>query len=226
MRIIFVRHGEPDYGRDCLTELGKRQAEACRARLAGEPIAAIYSSTNGRAAETAEYIAAPHALTVERLDFMRELGWKILEGEPLADGLPWNEADAMVARGMRVLDADWAVHEPFCRNSTTARALFAAEEFDKLLLALGYRREGGYYRVLRENTDTVAVVSHGGSSSAVIAHMLGLPFPFVLATLHPEFTSVTVLSLPNRVGALVTPTVQIMNDAGHISGIEGMRQYR
>ena len=28
MRIIFVRHGEPDYKRDCLTETGKAQAAA------------------------------------------------------------------------------------------------------------------------------------------------------------------------------------------------------
>ena len=26
MRIIFVRHGEPDYARDCLTEAGSRIA--------------------------------------------------------------------------------------------------------------------------------------------------------------------------------------------------------
>jgi hypothetical protein len=29
MRIIFVRHGEPDYVRDCLTQTGKKQAQAC-----------------------------------------------------------------------------------------------------------------------------------------------------------------------------------------------------
>ena len=28
MRIIFVRHGEPDYENDCLTETGRRQAAA------------------------------------------------------------------------------------------------------------------------------------------------------------------------------------------------------
>ena len=28
MRIIFIRHGNPDYEKDCLTELGHKQAEA------------------------------------------------------------------------------------------------------------------------------------------------------------------------------------------------------
>jgi len=33
MRIIFVRHGHPNYEKDCLTELGHRQAEAAAQRL-------------------------------------------------------------------------------------------------------------------------------------------------------------------------------------------------
>ncbi len=33
MRIIFVRHGEPNYELDCLTETGKKQAEAAARRL-------------------------------------------------------------------------------------------------------------------------------------------------------------------------------------------------
>ena len=226
MRIIFVRHGEPNYAKDCLTELGKLQAAACAERLADEPITRVYSSTNGRAAETASYIAEKHGLSVEGFDYMRELGWKMLEGEPLADGLPWHEADAMVALGMDVLDPNWAESEPLCRNSVTARALAAAEGFDALLLSLGYRREGKYYRVLAENTETIVVASHGGSGSAVLSHLLGLPFPFVLATLHPSFTAITVLELPSRVGTLVTPLVEILNDDRHTRGIEGFNQYK
>ena len=38
MRIIFIRHGAPDYARDCLTETGRIQAAAAAERLAGEGI--------------------------------------------------------------------------------------------------------------------------------------------------------------------------------------------
>ena len=41
MRIIFVRHGEPDYEHDCLTDRGLVQAEAAAARLEGEGIEEI-----------------------------------------------------------------------------------------------------------------------------------------------------------------------------------------
>ena len=49
MRIIFVRHGKPDYVHDCLTDAGKRQAAAAAERLAGEGITGIYASPCGRA---------------------------------------------------------------------------------------------------------------------------------------------------------------------------------
>ena len=57
MRIIFVRHVHPNYVNDCLTELGHKHAAAVAERLKDEGISEIYSSTCGRAYETAGYVA-------------------------------------------------------------------------------------------------------------------------------------------------------------------------
>src|SRR5579872_5203496 len=71
MRLILVRHGETAcnlediwHGWDeCdLTERGREQAAAVGARLALEPIAAVYSSDVPRALQTARAIASPHGL--------------------------------------------------------------------------------------------------------------------------------------------------------------------
>ena len=62
MRIIFVRHGEPNYALDCLTERGRIQAKAAADRLKEEGIEEIFSSPLGRAAETAAFTA--EAVTV------------------------------------------------------------------------------------------------------------------------------------------------------------------
>ena len=51
MRIVFVRHGHPNYELDCLTELGHLHAEAAAKRVADEGISEIYASTCGRAAK-------------------------------------------------------------------------------------------------------------------------------------------------------------------------------
>ncbi len=65
MRIIFVRHGEPDYALDCLTPAGRAQAEAAAERLRGEGISAVYASPMGRAAETAACTARLLGLPVQ-----------------------------------------------------------------------------------------------------------------------------------------------------------------
>ena len=54
MRLIFIRHGDPNYALDQLTELGERQAQAAAIRLENEGIHKIYASTMGRAVQTAQ----------------------------------------------------------------------------------------------------------------------------------------------------------------------------
>ena len=49
MRILIVRHGEPDYAHDTLTEKGWREAELLSERLCKEKIDDFYVSPLGRA---------------------------------------------------------------------------------------------------------------------------------------------------------------------------------
>ena len=54
MRILLIRHGDPDYENASLTEKGFREAELLAARLKDERIDAAYVSTMGRAMATAK----------------------------------------------------------------------------------------------------------------------------------------------------------------------------
>ena len=100
MRLIFVRHGEPDYENDCLTENGVIQAKSTAERLKNEDLKAIFSSPMGRAKETASYTAKNHGLEVQVLDFMHEINWgdkrqtKNLE----YDGHPWTLAYELLSK--------------------------------------------------------------------------------------------------------------------------------
>ena len=96
MRIVFVRHGEPDYERDCLTETGIRQAEQVAERLKEEGISEIWASPLGRAAQTAEISSKVLGLPVKTVDSMREISWGSTDGNPLpSNGHPWDLADLM-----------------------------------------------------------------------------------------------------------------------------------
>ena len=54
MRLIFIRHGDPDYAHDSLTDKGKREVELLTKRVsAWKNVSKIYVSSMGRAQETA-----------------------------------------------------------------------------------------------------------------------------------------------------------------------------
>ena len=54
MLLYIVRHGDPDYTTDTLTERGLVQAEAVGKRIFDSKIDRIFSSPMGRAMETAD----------------------------------------------------------------------------------------------------------------------------------------------------------------------------
>ena len=47
MRLIFIRHGDPDYVHDTLTEKGKREAELLAQRVKNWDVSKFYVSPLG-----------------------------------------------------------------------------------------------------------------------------------------------------------------------------------
>ena len=128
MNIYFVRHGHPDYKNDCLTELGHKQAQAAAERLADSKIKEVYSSTKGRAMQTAEYTAKQFGVEVVPCDFIREIGWKSIDGEPIPEnGHPWRLTDLWVSEGKSLNDENWRTKEPFCKSVIVDYAKIVSE---------------------------------------------------------------------------------------------------
>ena len=72
MLFIYIRHGEPIYDPDGLTELGKKQAEDVARYLEVEGVDKIFSSTSNRAIETALPTAKRLNKEITYLDFANE----------------------------------------------------------------------------------------------------------------------------------------------------------
>lgn len=222
MRIIFVRHGHPDYTLDCLTELGHLQAEAVAQRLKDEPIKTIYSSGKGRAIETAQHIANTVGLHLqEPLLFMNEIAWRAPEGSDVPhNGQPWAMVSEMVTNGQDLFSLNWQEEEPFCRHTKLLNLIPPmTADFDQFLTNFGLEREGNYYRVHKNNDDTIVIASHAGSSSVILSHLFNIPLPMVLKAMSPNFTAATVVDISGEEGALVSPDFEIMNDARHIADL-------
>lgn len=219
MRIVFIRHGKPDYKTDSLLPIGVTQAEAVAQRVKNCGISEIYASTMGRALQTAAPVSRELGLDIIKCDFMREVTWGNDKGLELRlDGNPWLVVADMVKNGENLDSAVWHEEEPFSENTR----LFASIDrvvrgADEWLADLGFKREGSYYRITKEaDGKTVAMVSHGGSSTVVLSHMLNIPFPRFCSFFRPYFTSLTVIELKGKVGDLCSANVITLAERYHV----------
>lgn len=222
MRLIFVRHGEPDYGNDCLTANGVEQAKCTAERLRGENIKAIYSSPMGRAVETASFTADIYGLDVKILDFMHEIDWGGSDIE--SNGHPWTLAWRFLAENKGYISGDeWSGHRYFKDNICMRYYSMISEKFDGFLESFGIVRRDGLYVQNGVQDDTIALFAHGGSGAVMFSHLLGLPFPFVLTSLVYGVCSVSAVEFVPEDGGIIIPRLSLFNDMGHLSSVRAER---
>lgn len=199
MKLLLIRHGDPDYENDSLTEKGHREAELLSERLAPMEVKAYYTSPLGRAGKTAEYTLEKAGRKAEVLDWAKEffetqiddgfggkrIAWDMLpevwtEVPEYYDRDKWTDVRIMKDAGMR--DAVGEVYGGL----------------DRLLERHGYRREGEIYRAVSPNEDTIVLFCHFGVSCVMLSHLLGVS-PMVLwhGTIAAP-TSVTTLVTEER----------------------------
>ena len=72
MKLLIIRHGDPDYSIDSLTERGKTEAALLKKRLDKIDIKKAYVSPLGRAALTCEIALGQRQIERETKDWLRE----------------------------------------------------------------------------------------------------------------------------------------------------------
>ena len=133
-------------------------ADAVTNRLDEYDIQEIYSSSCGRAFETACHIARVRKMEVQKCEFMREIKWGSINGNPTFKcGHPWNTVYDMVSKGESVINSNFESTARFSNNKLIYEIKDVASEFDKRLVTLGYIREGLYYKVSDINPNTVVM---------------------------------------------------------------------
>lgn len=162
VRILLARHGETVFnveGRwqgqsdSPLTERGKAQARELARALANEPIAAVYSSDLGRAAQTAEGIAVLHGFHVITDERLREIDTGEWTGKGRA------EIEANWPGGLH----DWAI-QPSKFVMPGGESIHAAQQ-----RVLGFFAE----RMPGHAGQTVVVISHGAVCQTIVVAAMG-----------------------------------------------------
>ena len=91
MKLLFIRHGDPDYTIDSLTEKGWKEAEFLSEKIAALDVRDFYVSPLGRAKDTASCTLKKNGRTATECKWLREFDVKIrrpdLHGEKI---IPWD----------------------------------------------------------------------------------------------------------------------------------------
>lgn len=219
MLLYIVRHGQPIYGPDTLTELGRRQADALADRFAQTGLDRIFSSPLGRARETAQPTADRLGLPMKIEHWTREIWPEMTVMHP--DGtrqfcmaLP---AENYRSAQNKVLGDDW--HTLPCLDTMEGKQAWdrVVRHSDNFLMRLGYRRESdGVYRVVRPNEEHVALFCHAGFILTWLPHLLCIPPHLFWAAFDVTHSGVTVLEFPNSESGVCTPKCLMLSDMSHI----------
>ena len=185
MKIIIIRHGDPDYSIDSLTERGRKEAELLKLRLDKMPIDAAYVSPLGRAALTAKIATAGRNVELVTKDWLREFVY-------IWDRLP-EEYNAK----KRLLDSpDWIKYVD--KEDVEERYKQVCDGLDELLKNHGYVHNGFDYDVVSPNHDNVFLFCHYGVECVILSHLLGVsPYPFFQGFCALP-TSVTIIASEER----------------------------
>jgi len=208
VRLLLIRHGQSKgnaagyiqgRGEYPLSDLGREQAHRMAQRLSEEydGIAAVYTSPQSRAVETAEILAEAVGVPLTFDDRLQEYDIGALTG------LTMEEVREQFPRlyDVWMQDPDEWLPFPHAETHESFRRR-VREVFAEIATCL-------------DGTEFVAVVSHGGTLGAYLADVVGLP----IGRRHPFYfanASLTVVDLSRR-----RPRVAQLNDTCHLADIGG-----
>lgn len=217
MKILIIRHGDPDYTIDSLTEKGRKEAELLAERMAKTDITAFYVSPLGRAQATAKYTLEKMNRTAETKPWLREFHAPVKDRETGEDRIPWDQLPADWTAFPDYYDKDmWHTVPMMNEANVIAEAKRVYEGIDEILASHGYEREGNYYRALRPNRDTIALFCHFGVECVMLGHLLGISPVVLWHGFCAAPTSVTVLTSEERREGIAYFRMNTFGDTGHL----------
>ena len=165
MKLLFIRHGDPDYTIDSLTEKGWKEAEFLSEKIAALDVRDFYVSPLGRAKDTASCTLKKNGRTATECKWLREFDVKIrrpdLHGEKI---IPWDWLPQDWTKIENFYSFDrWWDNDILREGKMKEEYDWVTQNFDKVLAEHGYVREGHYYRAEKANEDTLVFFCHFGA---------------------------------------------------------------
>jgi probable phosphoglycerate mutase len=217
MKIIFIRHGDPDYVNDHLTEKGKIEAELLANRFAKWDVKEIYSSPLQRARVTADYSVQPLKRDYKVLDWLREFYYPVIDPLTNKERIAWDLFPSYWTKIDKLYSKDeWVDADIMKSGNIKEKAEMVYDGIDEILKENGYEREGKYYRVTKPNKDTIVIFCHLGVTFVMLSHLLSISASVLWQQFFIAPSSVTILQTEEREEGIASFRVKTFGDVSHL----------
>ncbi len=174
MKILIIRHAEPDYSIDSLTPKGRVEAKLLSEKLIKLDIKDFYVSVLGRAKDTAEYTLQKLGRTAYICEWLKEFP-SIIDRPDRPDSIVWDWLpEDWTKREEAFSFADWKNISEFQNSNVFEEYTLVTTEFDKVLANHGYVRNGHFYNAVSPNEDTIVFFCHFGVECVLLSHLLNI----------------------------------------------------
>ena len=218
MIFYYVRHGDPIYVPDSLTEYGREQAKALAKRFKLYGLDEIYSSPSIRALQTAQPTCDILNKEPNLLDWTNEsLAWQdfTIEREGKRGWFFHNNEYIDKWHTKSILATD-----KYCQNELEENSLRRGMErinqkSDEFFLKLGFEhdRVKGFYRIVKSNQKRIALFAHEAFGYAFLSSVLDIPYPLVCTRFGIGHSGVTVIYFDEKNDVVFPKVLQHSNDS-------------
>ncbi|MCR5106773.1 MAG: histidine phosphatase family protein [Lachnospiraceae bacterium] len=221
MKLIFIRHGDPDYSIDSLTAQGFKEAELLAEFFfdQGQRIDECYVSSLGRAKDTASFTCNKYGIEAKELEWLKEFPSRINRPDVKDrkmicwDWLPqdWTKEDEFYS------------YENFADNDIMEEGSVGEEYrrvtglFDEFLAQHGYVHDGRIFRVTRANDDNIVIFAHFGSTCVMLSHLLHISPMVLWHGFAAAPTSVTRVVTEERRKGIASFRILSYGDISHLN---------
>lgn len=214
---MIIRHAEPDYTIDSLTEKGWKEAELLSDRIYKMDVKDFYVSPLGRARDTASVTLKKMNREAKALPWLREFDVLIRDPQTGNKKIPWDWLPAEWTKEDAFYDKELWHTVPVMQAANVGKeAAAVGAGLDALLEEHGYRHEGRLYRAIKPNQDTIVLFCHFGVECVILSHLLNIsPMPLWHGICAAP-TSVTTLITEERREGIAYFRMSAFGDISHL----------
>ncbi len=214
MKILIIRHAEPDYPNNTLTNKGFVEAEYLSDKLLHSNITHIYSSPLRRAVLTAKPTAEKINKEVKMCDWLTEFEGKIILNDEKR--IPWNMLPAIWQKETEIFNINtFKESNLYSSNDMPEKYEYVTQQFDKLLEGHGAKRENIIYKG-ENNNDTIAIFCHFALGMVLVSHLTGISPILLWQTMFLPTSSITEFVTEERVKGEFVFKCKQMGDTSHL----------